>query len=146
MTRFSTSRGRSTFGIPPDSDESDLDESDYSDEFGLDSSFESDSDSLLSASPSSASSDSFCYLSDSQVPILLPLVFLYSMSNCLFYFMDRKPISNIRDPAELRYIEETIAAIRLRTRHHDPYEEWEKQTRKDAFVRGYIILVLIAVY
>jgi nucleoporin GLE1 len=35
---------------------------------------------------------------------------------------------------EQRYIDETIASIRLRTRHHDPYEEWEKQTRKDALV------------
>ncbi|KAF7298730.1 hypothetical protein MIND_00820500 [Mycena indigotica] len=34
---------------------------------------------------------------------------------------------------EQRHVAETIAAIRLRTRHHDPYEEWEKQTRKDAF-------------
>lgn len=40
-----------------------------------------------------------------------------------------------RSPAERRHVEETVAAIRLRTRHHDPYEEWEKQTRKDALVR-----------
>lgn len=38
----------------------------------------------------------------------------------------------------MRYIEDTIAAIRLRTRHRDPYEEWEQQTRKDAFVSTYI--------
>ena len=30
---------------------------------------------------------------------------------------------------------ETVAAIRLHIRHHDPYEDWVKQTRKDAFVR-----------
>ncbi|PPQ89307.1 hypothetical protein CVT25_000374 [Psilocybe cyanescens] len=35
-------------------------------------------------------------------------------------------------PLEERQIEETISAIRLRTRYHDPYEEWEKRTRKDA--------------
>ena len=40
-----------------------------------------------------------------------------------------------RSPAERRHVEETVAAIRLRTRHHDPFEEWEKQTRKDALVR-----------
>lgn len=39
-----------------------------------------------------------------------------------------------RSPEEIRQLEETIASIRLRTRHHDPYEEWEKQTRKEAFV------------
>lgn len=45
--------------------------------------------------------------------------------------MKREP----RSPAERRHVEETVAAIRLRTRHHDPYEEWEKQARKDALVR-----------
>ncbi|KAJ7143550.1 GLE1-like protein-domain-containing protein [Mycena crocata] len=44
-----------------------------------------------------------------------------------------KPRAKIKTTAEQRHIEDTIAAIRLRTRHHDPYEEWEKQTRKDAF-------------
>ncbi|KAF7314635.1 hypothetical protein MKEN_00937200 [Mycena kentingensis (nom. inval.)] len=39
----------------------------------------------------------------------------------------------ITQTPEQRHVDETIAAIRLRTRHHDPYEEWEKQTRKDAF-------------
>ncbi|KAI9465815.1 GLE1-like protein-domain-containing protein [Lactarius psammicola] len=29
-------------------------------------------------------------------------------------------------------IDETVAAIRLRARHHDPYEEWAKRTRSDA--------------
>lgn len=42
----------------------------------------------------------------------------------------------------MRYIEDTIAAIRLRTRHRDPYEEWEQQTRKDAFVRTCLTLAL----
>ena len=39
-----------------------------------------------------------------------------------------------RPPLEQRYIDETITSIRLRTRYHDPYEEWEKQTRKDSLV------------
>ncbi|KAI0001152.1 hypothetical protein BJV77DRAFT_972697 [Russula vinacea] len=30
-------------------------------------------------------------------------------------------------------IDDTVAAIRLRTRHYDPYEEWAKRTRRDAF-------------
>ncbi|TFK36301.1 GLE1-like protein-domain-containing protein [Crucibulum laeve] len=41
--------------------------------------------------------------------------------------------ASLRTSSEQRYIEETVAAIRLRTRHHDPYEEWERQTRRDAF-------------
>jgi len=61
------------------------------------------------------------------------------MSSSSHCYVDRKRHS-IRDPAELQYIEETIAAIRLRTQHHDPYEEWEKQTRKEAFVRHYTFL------
>ncbi|KAG2151589.1 GLE1-like protein-domain-containing protein [Suillus bovinus] len=90
--------------------------------FGLpsdtDSDFEgplTDSDSEPS-SPSSLSSDSFCYESESQVPPPPP-----------------RPKREPRSPAEQRHAEDTVAAIRLRTRYHDPYEEWEKQTRKDAF-------------
>ncbi|KAG2030219.1 GLE1-like protein-domain-containing protein [Suillus americanus] len=90
--------------------------------FGLPSDTESDfeeprtdSDSELS-SPSSLSSDSFCYESESQVPPPAP-----------------RPKREPRSPAEQRHAEDTVAAIRLRTRYHDPYEEWEKQTRKDAF-------------
>lgn len=90
--------------------------------FGLPSDSESDfegpptdSDSELS-SPSSLSSDSFCYESESQVPPPPP-----------------RPKREPRSPAEQRHAEDTVAAIRLRTRYHDPYEEWEKQTRKDAF-------------
>ncbi|KIL64967.1 hypothetical protein M378DRAFT_553805 [Amanita muscaria Koide BX008] len=46
----------------------------------------------------------------------------------------QKPsVSRSRTDAEMRYIEDTIAAIRLRTRHQDPYEKWEQETRKDAF-------------
>ncbi|KAJ7486218.1 GLE1-like protein-domain-containing protein [Mycena galericulata] len=73
-----------------------------------------DSDSSESEGPDS--DDSFCYASESEVP--QPSI---------------KPRAKIKTIAEQRQIEETVAAIRLRTRHHDPYEEWEKQTRKDAF-------------
>ncbi|KAJ3720442.1 GLE1-like protein-domain-containing protein [Lentinula raphanica] len=37
-----------------------------------------------------------------------------------------------RSTREQSHIEDTIAAIRLRTRHHDPFEEWEKEMRKDS--------------
>ncbi|OJA12961.1 hypothetical protein AZE42_04710 [Rhizopogon vesiculosus] len=97
-----SSRRRSTFGLPSDS-ESDFEE------------LTTESDSELS-SPSSLSSDSFCYESESEVPPPPP-----------------RPKRESRSPAEQRHVEDTVAAIRLRTRHHDPYEEWEKQTRKDAF-------------
>jgi len=50
-------------------------------------------------------------------------------------FIDSRPKRLPRSPGERRLVEDTVAAIRLRTRHHDPYEEWEQQTRKDAFVR-----------
>ncbi|KAJ6584031.1 GLE1-like protein-domain-containing protein [Mycena vulgaris] len=61
-------------------------------------------------------SDAFCYASESEVP-QPPIT----------------PRAKIKTTAEQRHIEDTVQAIRLRTRHHDPYEEWEKQTRKDSF-------------
>ncbi|KAH7926574.1 hypothetical protein BV22DRAFT_1118778 [Leucogyrophana mollusca] len=89
--------------------------------FGVQSDSESDpdgpyTDSDTESSVSSLSSDSFCYDSESEVPPPPP-----------------RPKREFRSPAERRHAEETVAAIRLRTRYHDPYEEWEKQTRKDAF-------------
>ncbi|RDB15643.1 Nucleoporin gle1 [Hypsizygus marmoreus] len=105
-------RSRSTFGLQSDSD------SDYG--YSSDSYSESESDSDSSRStdsrPSSPSSDSFCYASESEVPKLPP-----------------KPKHPPRNTAEQQRIEDTVAAIRLRTRHHDPYEDWERQTRMDAF-------------
>ena len=47
---------------------------------------------------------------------------------------------------EQRYIDETIASIRLRTRYNDPYEEWEKQTRKDSFVSSSPTLFTLVIY
>ena len=32
-------------------------------------------------------------------------------------------------------MEDTLAAVRRRLNHVDPYEEWEKETRQEAFVR-----------
>ncbi|THH30972.1 hypothetical protein EUX98_g3206 [Antrodiella citrinella] len=78
-----------------------------------------DSDSESVASSSSASSvDSFAYESESQVPV---------------------PIKQKRQTppqtAEEQYFrEDTIASIRLRVKYRDAYEDWENQTRKDAFV------------
>ncbi|KAI0090645.1 GLE1-like protein-domain-containing protein [Irpex rosettiformis] len=36
--------------------------------------------------------------------------------------------------SEQHNLEDMLASIRLRVAHHDVYEEWEQQTRKDAFV------------
>ena len=44
-----------------------------------------------------------------------------------------------RSPEEIRQLEEALASIRLRTRHLDPYEEWEQRTRKEAFVSRWVM-------
>ncbi|CAL1712569.1 unnamed protein product [Somion occarium] len=97
-------RRRSTFGLPPDSSD---------EEYGL---AESDEESVSTLS-SSASSDSFCYASESEVPPPQP-----------------KPRTAGRSLEDQYHKEDTIASIRLRVRHKDPYEEWEHQTRRDAFL------------
>ncbi|CAK5270529.1 unnamed protein product, partial [Mycena citricolor] len=84
--------------------------------FGLVS---SDSESDLSDRESDPDSvDSFLYASESEMP--QPPLPVNSRNRA-------------KTTPEQQQTEDTIAAIRLRTRHHDPYEEWEKQTRKDAF-------------
>lgn len=45
-------------------------------------------------------------------------------------------------PAERCTLEGTVAATRLRTRHHDSYEAWECDTRRDALVSPPGIFVL----
>ncbi|KAF7760171.1 hypothetical protein Agabi119p4_10847 [Agaricus bisporus var. burnettii] len=97
---------RSTYGLPSHFDDSDCDsDSDVIDD--TDSSDESLSYSISDDETSSDSEDepfSRSTLSKSQ-----------------------------RSPDEVQQLAETLASIRLRTRHHDPYEDWERQTRKDAF-------------
>jgi hypothetical protein len=43
-------------------------------------------------------------------------------------------------------MEDTVAAIRLRTRYHDPYEEWKKETLREAFVCFNLYIQLISLY
>ena len=38
--------------------------------------------------------------------------------------------------AEQYMMEDAVASIRLHVNHRDPYEEWEKETRQEAFVRA----------
>ncbi|TCD65555.1 hypothetical protein EIP91_002519 [Steccherinum ochraceum] len=79
---------------------------------------DSDSDTESVASTSSSSSDSFAYDSESQVPISI-----------------KPKRGRPSQTAEEQYfIEDTIASIRLRVKYRDAYEDWEYQTRKDAFV------------
>ncbi|KAJ3915118.1 GLE1-like protein-domain-containing protein [Lentinula edodes] len=79
--------------------------------FGLNSSSESDVDEVVDLE-----SDSFCYGSESEIPSL----------------PSKQRKFSSRPSREQNQIDDTIAAIRLRTRHHDPYEEWEKDMKKDS--------------
>ncbi|ESK91667.1 poly + mrna-nucleus export-related protein [Moniliophthora roreri MCA 2997] len=97
-------RHTSTFGLNSSSDDDDSNSSDSA----------YDSESAESTS-SSSDSDSFCYASESEVPP-----------------EPKSPRLSLRSAKEQRYVEDTVAAIRLRTRHHDPYEEWEREMRKDS--------------
>jgi nucleoporin GLE1 len=80
--------------------------------------------------------DAFKYVSIS------PTRYVSFLVACILIFHTRIPTQTIRNPLrprpnplEARQVEETVAAIRLHVKHHDPYEDWEKQTRRDAFVR-----------
>ncbi|EMD36459.1 hypothetical protein CERSUDRAFT_156135 [Gelatoporia subvermispora B] len=77
---------------------------------------ETDSDESDGESTASSSTDSFCYKSDSEVPPPPP-----------------RPKRPGRTLAEQHLMEDTVASIRLHVQYRDPYEEWEKQVRKDAF-------------
>ncbi|KAJ3801006.1 GLE1-like protein-domain-containing protein [Lentinula aff. detonsa] len=90
--------------------------------FGLNSSSESDVDEVVDLESDSegsvtesSDSGSFCYGSENEVP--LP---------------SKQKNSPSHPSREQTQIEATIAAIRLRTRHHDPYEEWEREMKKDS--------------
>ncbi|PPQ69642.1 hypothetical protein CVT24_001215 [Panaeolus cyanescens] len=100
-------RHSSTFGLQSDSDSEDYD-------VVVDSSDTSESEDEVSIASAASSESSF----------------ILSMN---ISKMSLRPERTRQTPVEDRHLEDTIAAIRLRTRHHDPYEEWEKQTRKDAF-------------
>ena len=51
----------------------------------------------------------------------------------------RTSSSSRRDKSaeETNYIADAIASIRLAVSHHDPYEEWSNQTRREARVRSF---------
>ncbi|KJA21837.1 hypothetical protein HYPSUDRAFT_140194 [Hypholoma sublateritium FD-334 SS-4] len=100
-------RSSSTFGIQSDSDSEDYN-SEVESSFALDSD-DDDANSVASTS----SSSSFELVADINK-------------------LSLRPRNITRTPLEQRQIDETVAAIRLRAHYTDPYEEWEKETRKEA--------------
>jgi hypothetical protein len=73
--------------------------------------------------------DAFKYVSIS------PTRYVSFLLACIVAFHTRIVTQTIRNllrprpnPLEARQVEETVAAIRLHAKHHDPYEDWEKQT------------------
>lgn len=77
---------------------------------------DSSSSSEIESEASESSSDSFMYRGKYGVPSRVPRARTSSLS-----------------PTQRNHMEDTVAAIRLRVRHQDPYEEWERKTRIDAF-------------
>ena len=129
---------RSTFGVPSASSDEGTD---------------SDTDSH---SVASSSSDSFTYASTSDVPKPLPLsistgtlklqpsVPHVSTNKLSASAPPRHTLHQPKSVSEQHNIEDMLASIRLRVTHHDVYEEWEQQTRKDAFVRTNTPFITIA--
>ncbi|KAI6038509.1 GLE1-like protein-domain-containing protein [Pisolithus marmoratus] len=123
VRRKQTRRRSSVYGLPSDSDEESL---------------SSESTKLLKfASESEASEEEQPWYGEGDISSRqlskhssLQLQHLCGKSSPL-----QKSQRNSEDGkflADRRALEDTIAAIRLRTRHYDPYEEWERQTRTDA--------------
>ena len=54
---------------------------------------------------------------------------------CMVLSALRSPPKLERTSAELRELNETLAAIRLRASLDDPYEDWERSVHQDAYVR-----------
>lgn len=118
-------RSSSTFGIQSDSESGEYDSE------------------LESCSDSGDNDDSVSIVSDSSSEISARVKpDLKNLSMCVFCVIEPLPLISLcsrsnyagRTPLEAKHIEETVAAIRSRARFNDPYEEWEKQTRRDAFV------------
>ena len=124
-------RRPTTFGIHSDSDD---------DTDSADSTYGSYSSDSSSVTDTTSSSDSFLYdESDSEKPAPPSSLRLFSRPHLPSKELTlecRLQRRQPRPPAEARYLEDTVASIRRRVRHHDPYDEWERQMRRDAFVRS----------
>ena len=82
-------------------------------------------------------SQKYHHLNRKVIPQLQCIGHLSYLTQCR-YLPPRKP-QRAAQTAEDRFrMEDTMASIRLRVRHTDAYEEWEHQTRRDAFVSFYI--------
>ena len=108
---------RTTYGVPSDSSE---------EEFSDSESFESTSSTdSYGSEPESEASTSFPLSSKPTAA---------SPRGLNFDSNTRRVPQQAQKVSEQYNIEDMLASIRLRVAHHDAYEEWEQQTRKDAFV------------
>ena len=64
-------------------------------------------------------------------------VFFHGQHNQHFLRKSRRQ----KSLAEQWLMEDTLASVRRRINHHDPYEEWEKETRQEAFVRSLSLIL-----
>ena len=60
------------------------------------------------------------------------------------YTSNKRARPQSQNVSDLHNIEDMLASIRLRVAHHDVYEEWEQQTRKDAFVSSLQVLYCLS--
>lgn len=58
----------------------------------------------------------------------------YRSSSISTHVTPKSP-SKALSESEQRQMEEALASIRLRARHNDPYEDWERNVRRESFVR-----------
>lgn len=98
--------------------------------YGLQSS-NSDSGSGSEESKASSSSETDKYSSDDSESSSLSVSRVRNRSRPIASSSSRQQAAGLSTSRRAQ-IDDTVAAIRLRARHHDPYEEWEKRTRNDA--------------
>ncbi|KAH9067914.1 GLE1-like protein-domain-containing protein [Lactarius vividus] len=99
--------------------------------YGLQSSSDSDSSSESDESQTSSSSESDESGSDDSGSSSLSASPARNRNRPTASASSRQQAANLSASGRVQ-VDDTVAAIRLRARHHDPYEEWAKRTRKDA--------------
>ncbi|KAH9072957.1 GLE1-like protein-domain-containing protein [Lactarius deliciosus] len=99
--------------------------------YGLQSSSDSGSSSESDESQTSSSSESDKSGSDDSGSSSLSASPARNRNRPTASASSRQQAANLSASARVQ-VDDTVAAIRLRARHHDPYEEWAKRTRKDA--------------
>ncbi|KAI9511977.1 GLE1-like protein-domain-containing protein [Russula earlei] len=99
--------------------------------YGLQSSLYSSSSSEAADAQTDSSSESEEYSSDASRSSPVPERAVRRTSRLSTSSSSR--LAGTQTPSVHAQVDDTVAAIRLRTRHHDPYEEWTKRTRREAF-------------